>query len=180
MVVKSFLGTIRLTLVPVLVVALVGCSSTDIDPAAGAGDDRTAAVYGTILEWLILGEPGVDGAEQADWVLFVATRSTEVIDIDIQAVVVAALDPVVKVRFIDDWAEAVDGEHETEPVRDLGLLVGLGAVTPEGDTVEVYADRYRNTEQVEAWQFTVSRVGGFWELTGTPEIIDVRPIPLGT
>ena len=63
MVVKSFLGTIRLTLVPVLVVALVGCSSTDIDAAAGAGDDRTAAVYGTILEWLILGEP--EGAENA-------------------------------------------------------------------------------------------------------------------
>ena len=155
-------------------------SSSSIDPAAREGDERTAAVYETILEWLIAGEPGIGGAEGDDWVLFVATRSAEVIDIDVQVDVVAALSSVVEVRFIDERTEAVDEELDGEPVRDLGLLIGLGAVNPQGDIVQVYADRYRNAEQVEAWQFTVSRVGGVWELTGAPEITDVRPMPLDT
>jgi len=170
-------GTIGLT--AALVAVSVGCSSPDIDRGALAGDERAAAVYEVILDRLIADEPGIGGEEQADWVLFVATRSEEVIDIDVQVGVVAALEPAVEVRFIDDQTEAIDTELEDQPVRDLGLLVGLGAVPPDGDTVEVYADRYRNANQIAAWQFTVSLVEGSWELTGPPATTDVRLVPPG-
>ncbi len=163
-----------------VLVASVGCSSTRIDPGADSGDDRTAAIYEPILDWLLDGEPGIGGEDRAEWVLFVSSRSEDVIDIDVQASVYASLDPVVEVRFIDDRAEAVADELETEPVRDLGLLVGLGAVPPEGDTVEVYADLYRQIGQVDAWQFVVTRVDGSWELDDEPAPTDVRPLPAGT
>jgi hypothetical protein len=174
---KPILVVLGLTLA---VVAPASCSSNGIDPGADSGDDRTAAVYEPILDWLLVGEPGIGGDEPADWVLFVASRSEQVIDIDVQAHVFAALESVVEVRVIDDRAEAIDDELETEPVKGLGLLVGLGAVPPEGDTVEVYADRYRDLEHVEAWQFTVSRADGSWEVDGEPPVTDVRPLPPGT
>jgi hypothetical protein len=170
-------GTIGLT--AALVAVSVGCSSPDIDRGALTGDERSAAVYEVVLDWLIADEPGIGGEEQADWVLFVATRSEQVIDIDVQGHVVAALEPAVEVRFVDDQTEAIDSEVEDQPVRDLGLLVGLGAVAPDGDTVDVYADLYRNANQIDAWQFTVSRVEGSWELTGPPAPTDVRLVPPG-
>ena len=164
----------------VVVVTSAACSSTAIDPGADAGDDRAASVYRPILEWILDGEPGIGGDEPADWVLFVASRSESVIDIDVQAAVYADLEEVVEVRFIDDRAEAVDDELENRPVRDLGLLIGLGAVPPEGSTIEVYADRYREVGEVDAWQFTVSRPDGSWELVGEPAATDPRPLPLGS
>jgi hypothetical protein len=179
-----WVGAKPFVVVPLVMLAAVfassGCSSSAIDPGADSGDDRTAAVYEPILDWLLVDEPGVGGDEPADWVLFIASRSEQVIDIDVQASVFAALESVVEVRFIDDRAEAIDDEVETEPVKGLGLLVGLGAVPPEGDTVEVYADRYRDLEQVDAWQFTVSRADGSWEVDGEPTVTDVRPLPPGT
>lgn len=160
----------------VVVGASTGCSANEIDPSADSGDARTAAVYESILDWLIVGEPGIGGEDQVDWVLFVASRSEEPIDIDVQADVFTAFEPRVEVKFIDDRTEAVDEEVETEPVRDLGLLVGLGAVPPEGDVIEVYADRYRDIDRVEAWRFTVSRADGSWQIDGAPVVTDVRPL----
>ena len=160
--------------------AASGCSSNAIDPGADPADDRTAAVYEPIIGWLVDDEPGIGDDNEAEWVLYVASRSETVIDIDVQAAVYADMEEVVEVRFIDDRAEAVDGELEDEPVRDLGLLIGLGAVPPEGETVEVYADRYRQIGMVDAWRFVVRQVDGGWELDGEPVAVDARPLPPGS
>ena len=125
-------------------------------------------------------EGGVDTGERPEWVMFVASRSEQPIDIDVQVAVVAALDARVFVRFIDDRAEAVATDAENQQVRDGGILIGLGAVPFEGDNVEVYTDRYRDSEDVQAWQMPVSRSGQRWMLTGAPTSTDVRPLPTGS
>ena len=129
-----------------LVASLVSCGSDVEDPVAA--DDRTAAVYNSVLTWVLDGEPGVGAVEKPDWTLFVAPRSEIQIDLDVQVAVIEALDPSIFVRFIDERAEAVHENVADNAVRDDGMLVGLGAVEQEGDIVEVYVDRYRNANEV--------------------------------
>ena len=93
---------------------------------------------------------------------------------------IAALEPSIFVRFIDQRAEAVDTDLDDKAVRDDGILVGLGAVAQEGDTVEVYVDRYRNSGDVEAWLMTLRHSADAWDLVDEPVSVDVRPLPADT
>jgi hypothetical protein len=164
--------------IAVVTLTLASCGSVSDD--RGAGDDRTAAVYETILNWLLDEEIGVDAGERPEWVMFVASRSEQPIDIDVQVAVVAALDPRIFVRFIDDRAEAISADAESQQVRDGGVLIGLGAVPPDGDSIEVYTDRYRDSDDVKAWNMPTRRSGDSWMLAGAPISTDVRPLPTGS
>lgn len=170
-------GKRGLRVIAILVVSVVGaaCGSVADDPETS--DRRTAAVYESILDWMLAQEPGVIVDEKPEWVMFVASRSEGLVDLDVQVAVVDALDPRVFVRFIDERSEAVDVDSENESVRDGGLLVGLGAVAEEGESVEVYVDRYRDADDVEAWLVTVRRSGETWEIVDPPASADVRPLP---
>ncbi len=158
-----------------LIAGVISCGSGAEDPVAG--DDRTAAVYNSVLTWVLDGEPGVGAGERPDWTLFVAPRSEIEIDLDVQVAVVEALDSSIFVRFIDERTEAVHENVADNAVRDDGILVGLGAVEQEGDIVEVYVDRYQNANEVEAWWIILRRSGNVWQLVDTPESTDVRPLP---
>jgi hypothetical protein len=158
-----------------LAAGLISCGSGAADSVAA--DARTAAVYNSVLTWVLDAEPGVGAAEKPEWTLFVAPRSEIRIDLDVQVAVIEALDPSIFVRFVDERAEAVHDDVADNAVRDDGILVGLGAVEQEGDSVEVYVDRYRNANEVEAWWMFLRRSGNDWQLVGTPESTDVRPLP---
>ena len=164
-------------MIAMLVVSAVGvaCGSVADDPETS--DRRTAAVYESILDWMLAQEPGVIVDEKPEWVMFVASRSEGLVDLDVQVAVVDALDPRVFVRFIDERSEAVDVDSENESVRDMGVLIGLGAVAEEGESVEVYVDRYRDADDIEAWLVTVRRSGETWEIVDPPASADVRPLP---
>ena len=151
------------------------CGSGADDPVTGEG--RTAAVYESILDWMLDEESGVSVDEKPEWVLFVGSRSEGQVDLDVQVAVVEALAPRIFVRFIDERSEAVEVDSEEESVRDGGLLVGLGAVAEQGDSVEVYVDRYRDAGDIEAWLATVRRAETTWEIVGSPSPTDVRPLP---
>ena len=159
-----------------LVLCATAASCTSGVEDLTSDDERIAGVYASILDWTLDEEPSLSTDEKPEWVLFVASRSEEQIDLDVQVAVVTALEPRVFVRFIDDRLEAVEVDSENEPVRDEGLIVGLGAVA-EGESVEVYVDRYRETGDVEAWLVTVGRAGTTWEIVGSPSPTDVRPLP---
>ncbi len=158
-----------------IAVTLAACDTADDDPTAG--DGREAAVYESILGWVLDDEPVAVADERPEWTMFVASRFEAPIGVDVQALVVEALDERVVVRFIDARAEAVDEGQEDLPVRADGLLVGLGAVPPEGDRIGVYVDRYRNVGDVQAWEVTVRRAGVKWEVAGVPVATEVRPLP---
>lgn len=160
----------------VLLVAAVGsCGSSTDEPETA--DERAAAVYQSILGWVLDEELGASVDEAPEWVLFVGSRSETPVDLDVQVAVVAALEPRVFVRFIDERSEAVEVDNEQEPVRESGMLVGLGAVPEDGETIEVYVDLYRHAGDVEAWLVKLRRVRTRWEIAGTPSPADVRPAP---
>jgi hypothetical protein len=174
----AMVGNRGLRVIATLVLSLVGvasCGGGAGDPVAS--DDRTAGVYESILDWLLDEEPGVSVDETPEWPLFVGSRSDLDVDLDVQVAVVEALEPRISVRFIDERPEAIDPNSDDVSVHDDGLLVGLGAVAEEGDSVEVYVDRYRNAVEIEAWLVTLRRAGTKWEIVGLPAPIDVRPLP---
>lgn len=156
---------------------LVACTAAADDPSAG--DGREAAVYEAVLGWMLDEDPqdmSSDDPEETA-TMFVVSRHEEPIAVDVQALVVEALDDRVDVRFIDERGEAVAEGDEHQPVRDDGLLVGLGAVPPEGDSVEVYVDRYRKIDDIDAFDVAVQRRGATWEVVGVPAAADVRAVP---
>ena len=161
--------------------SLVACGAADADPRSG--DGREAAVYESVLVWMLDEEPpraSDDGSdERPGWTMYVTSRYEEPIAVDVQAFVVEALDDHVVIRFIDERTEAVDERDERQPVREDGILVGLGAVPPEGDSVVVYVDRYREIDDVEAFDVAVRRRGDTWEVVGVPAAADVRVLPPG-
>lgn len=159
----------------VSLVSIASCGSGADDPATS--DGRTAAVYESILDWMLAEQLGISVDEKPEWVMFVGSRSEGQIDLDVQVAVAEALGPRIFVRFIDERSEAVDVDTEDKSVRDGGLLVGLGAVAEEGASVEVYVDRYRDTGDVEAWLVTLRRAGEVWEIVDPPASADVRPPP---
>lgn len=152
-------------------VVAVGCGDAD-DPTTDEG--REATVYALVLEWLVDQEPTpADG----DLVLYITPRSEHTVDIDVQANVVELMAPSADVRFIDELAEALELDEPGAPVRGDGVLVGFGAVASEGDVVEVYVDRYRTADDVEAWTVTARRTGTSWRFVQPPEPIEPRPAP---
>lgn len=164
-----------------ILTTLVACTAADDDPRAGAG--REAAVYESVLVWMLDEEPqraSDDGSgERLGWTMYVTSRYEEPIGVDVQAFVVEALDDRVVVRFIDERTEAVEEGDERQPVREDGILVGLGAVSREGDSVDVYVDRYREIDDVEAFDVAVRRRGDTWAVVGVPAAADVRVLPRG-
>lgn len=175
----TFCGSPRALITYVVVALLVvggACGSSADDPADG--DGRTAAMYESILEWVLEAVPTPADDEDLP-VIYVVSRAEDEIDIDVQVAVIEALEPVAVIRFADSRDEAVDDEEPNRPVRADAVLVGLGAVPPEGDEVDVYAERYHDADDIDAWEVPLSHTGDRWALRGEPPTVDVRPLPDG-
>ncbi len=84
-----------------------------------------------------------------------------VIDLAVQARVVTVLDTVARVRFIDHRAEAIDEDLPGKPVRENGMLVGLGPIVAgDADQRTVQARRYLKPDR---FVDTLVRVSGAGE-----------------
>jgi len=159
-------------LVAALVFALTACNGGQSDAVADS-DDREVGVYTVVLDWLIEGAVAVGEEDAAD--LFVASRAEAPIDVDVQVMLVDSFTEKVPLRFVDGWSEAVLEEEPDRPILDGSMMVGLGAVDPEGDVVEIYADRYFSESRAEAWIVTLELSGESWQISGPPLASDVRP-----
>lgn len=172
-------GKRGLWVIATVMVSITGVSSCGQDADdPETGDGRTAAVYESILDWMLDEEPGITADAKPEWVMFVGSRSEGQVGLDVQVAVAEALESRIFVRFIDERSEAVDVDSDSEPVRDGGLLVGLGAVAEDGESVEVYVDRYRDAGDIEAWLVTARHAGETWDIVGSPASADVRPLPV--
>ena len=146
-----------------LMIAAVTMASSCSD---GGGDDvveRDAAVYGVIVQWVVEAE-AEPAAVDDGLTVFLEALDQDEITLEVQAAVVQGLESVVTVRFIDDRAEAVDHSQPGEPVREGGLLLGLGPVPRSGNTVEVTVERYIQDDESVGSRFTVRSAGGTWSV----------------
>ena len=157
--------------VPAMVaVALVAvaCSSTST-----ADDGREVDTYEAILRWLVdytdrsVGAPSDGGSR----LVFVDHLGPDKIALDIQVELVVRLADHADLRFIDSLEEAVDVDLEDRPVRDGGVLVGLGLV-PDETPIEARGEVYLGPDEVHGWRFPMILRNGRWELRADPEVVD--------
>lgn len=150
-----------------LVAALLACGACRNGDEA-EGQDAPAEIYSAILSQLVAERgpiPTTEGRDDDELPpLFVEPLGTGyVIDLTVQADVVERLETVADVRFIDNRMEAVEDDEPGKPVRDGGMLVGLGPLLDSTDgrrTVQV--QRYLDAAHYDDVVATVTATSEGW------------------
>jgi hypothetical protein len=149
----------------VTLVSGAGCRTGDGDEAATA-DQRAAGIYSIVIREIAKTKPRRAGQPQQT--LYVEGAGGYEIPLEVQVQVVDRLKDLGRVRFIDQRGEAVQLAVTREPVRKNGMLILLNPVVGEGETVEVVADRYDQTDEVLRSRYTVEEHDGDWRTVGEP------------
>lgn len=136
-------------------------------------DGSIAGLYSAAVRWLV--EEANEGEAPAPERAFIEAVGEERIPLEVQAEVVSQLKDVMPVRFIDAREEAIVLEEPGDPIRDGGVLLGLGEVTDiDRSPVRLYVDRYRDVYDVVAYELLLERRGGTWQVTGEPRTVPVE------
>lgn len=142
-------------------VAVSGCES------GSHQDESVAEIYSAAIRWLV--DDASDERPASFEKVFVEAVDEDPIPLAVQAEVVRRLEDETAVRFIDTREEAIDSAEPGDPVRDDGMLIGLG---PVGDTghrpVRVYAERYLDLIDVVAYEIGLELTDGRWQVAGVP------------
>ncbi len=150
--------------------ALASTACTSDAPA----DDRELGIYASVLDW-IFDQPDVEVGTTPEGdgpPAYIEHLGSGEIAIDVQVDIIGRFDGEVDIRFIDDRQEALDESLPGSPVRDEGILIGLGPVT-DGDPTEVRAEA-RYGSRIDAYRFTLVRTGEQWRLDGEPALVDAE------
>lgn len=150
-------------------------AATIVLAACGDGGDPVVAVdaaaYSTVLA-AQLPPPAAD--EDPLPVVFVVSIGDEPLSLEDQISIVDDHAETHDIRFVDDLAAAVDLEVELVPVRDDGIVVGLGTIPAERPYV-VRVETYRTDQDVTAQLVTVARGASSWRVVDTeavdPEVL---------
>lgn len=146
-----------------------GTPTTEQDP-----DERLVEIYSATVEAIAAHDrPAPDPEDGSMTTLFLQAREDTEITAEVQVGVVNELDDWANVRFIDDLEEAVDVDADGAPVRDDGLLIGLGAVTDGAVTATLTADSYESEELTLVFDVSLRRRAGTWEVEGPLEGVRV-------
>ncbi len=145
---------------------------------AGCGDDdrsrdrRVADAYIVVVEW-VLAEPEFAPDPTLDEMppVFVEALGPGEIDLDVQVEIVLHFEPVVDIRFVDTRIGALDESEVGAPVRDGGLLLGLGPVPAEGP-IDMRGEVYEKLDRVFGYRFRVARSGQTMVLIEPPERVE--------
>jgi hypothetical protein len=148
---------------------LAGCS----DGEGSDEPDRRIEMYGLVLDWVLEREefqPAPDGEVDETPTVFVDHLNRD-IDFDVQVGLVSRYEDRYELRFVDALGEAVDEEAAQAPVRDEGVLVGLGSV-PDASPFLVRAEVYRDQRRIDAYRFELVRWAGDWVLRDEPQAVE--------
>ena len=147
-------------------VGLAGCGNDR------STDSRTADAYIVVVEW-VLAEPEFASDPTFDEMppVFVEVLGPGEIDLDVQVEIVRHFEPVVDIRFIDTRTEALDESAVGAPVRDGGLLLGLGPV-PSTTPIDIRGEVYQTSDRVFGYRFRVARSGQTLGLIEPPEPVE--------
>jgi hypothetical protein len=152
-----------LALVALLLLTATSCT----DDANGSADpnQRLIDIYAVAIQTVAVHErPDFSGQDELDVVVYVAGREGVDIALDVQLGVVLALEDWASIRFIDEFDEAIASGEPDQPVRDGGVLIGLGDVPDGTASVELIADRYERAGQLMAFDLTLRRRSGEWSV----------------
>ncbi len=124
---------------------------------------RESDVYAAILITVAADQPPADATP----ILYVAPLANEkAIPLQVQVSVVDALASDATVRFVDDADQAIDQEVDGAPVLNDALLVRLGAVPPDGASVQVPAELYRSETDTSSVLYNVRETANGWVVKG--------------
>lgn len=155
------------------IVAILLCGAL----LAGCGDDdsRDSAAtdaYIVVVEWVLAQPEFAPDPTLAEMPpVFVDSLGSGEIDLDVQVEIVRHFEPVVAIRFIDTRTEALDESEAGAPVRDGGLLLGLGPV-PVAGPIDIRGEVYRTVDHVVGYRFRVGRSGQTMVLIEPPELVE--------
>jgi hypothetical protein len=158
-----------------------GCCSAIVLSGCGGGsveDGSVADVYGAAVRWLVeeVGDADRPDPER----VFLEATGEDAIPLEVQVEVINRLEDDMAVRFIDTREEAVEASEPGDPIRDAGVLIGLGPVTDiDRPPVRLHVDRYRNVRDVVAYELVLERRAGDWQVAGEPEPLPVPDEDLG-
>jgi hypothetical protein len=146
---------------------LAGCGDN-----GGNRDGTVADAYIVVVEW-ILAEPefAPDPTLAETLPVFVESLGPGEIDLDVQVAMVVHFEPIVDIRFIDTRTEALDETAVGAPVRDGGLLLGLGPV-PAAVPIDIRGEVYRTADRIVGYRFRVARSGQTMVLVEPPEQVE--------
>lgn len=159
--------TLGLVAVVVAMAVPVGCGG-ETDQSA----NREVDAYTAVVDW-VLAEPRFTTTPDPDdkLIVFIESLASGVIDLDVQIEVVGHFEELAEIRFIDTREEAVDQEEPGAPVRDGGMLLGLGAVPATGP-LELRGEVYRTVDDVVGYRFMLENKGPKLVLIGPPEEVE--------
>jgi hypothetical protein len=100
-------------------------------------------------------------------VVFVVGVGEHDIGADVQAEVLRELDEDAVVRFADERDEAVEEDEAHVPVIDAGVLLVLGELAGEGETVEVAVEVYRSDQDWSRRVLTIASGPSQWTVTSS-------------
>ena len=177
----------RLVAALVVIAALLAAGCGDDEPSAGEDPtERLVGIYSATVTAVVAqsdvpsddGEDDDGGDEGKDEdttrTVFLQAHEDNEISAEVQVGVVNELDDWANVRFIDDLEEAVDESVDGAPVRDHGVLIGLGPATEGAVTSTLVADQYVSATQTMVFDVSLRRRSGEWTVEEPLEGVSVR------
>src|SRR4051794_11710220 len=134
--------------------AIAGCAGGD-DDAAAPPPEPDASAYAAALRPFL---PTADPEDQPN--VFVAPFE-QTLALEQQVAIIELIGDGYDLKFVDDAATAVEGDAAGRPVRDDGLLIVLGTITPEPPYV-VRVEQYRTQDDVSAQLVTLVWLTDHW------------------
>jgi hypothetical protein len=147
---------------------LTACGSSS-PPTPDAGVD--ARTYSAVIAGFV--PPPSPDPEMLP-VVYVSGSGASEMSLEDQVAVIDSFDATHEIRFVDDFAAAVDEDSPGSPPKDAGVLIGVGRITVEAPhtvRVEVYID----ADRIEAQLVTVAYRQGAWVIESVepvePEVL---------
>jgi hypothetical protein len=163
------------------VVALVASAAAScVDDEPGAGQDptqRLVEIYSVAVTEIADDAPTAapeEGGEDKKRNVYLRASDETEITAEVQVGVVNDLDEWANVRFIDDMEEAVDLEADGAPVRDDGILIGLGEVSEGEVSAMLTADRYVSDSSIVVYEVALQRRSGEWTVEEPLDGVSLR------